>query len=207
MVVPLLPPIPLIDPISIQGALVALNQVIIGVATGVALQILISIFLVGGQFIAIQMGLGFSTMIDPINGEQSATLGLFFAFMVTLLFLSMDAHLLVLNIIVESFKTLPVSGDSLSLTDYWSLVEWGGKVFSGGTLVALPTVIALFLINISMGVMARVTPQLNIFSVGFPIYIFVGLFCIGFTLSTVLFQFQTYLFETLTIVKQITKVS
>ncbi|MEK6748917.1 MAG: flagellar biosynthetic protein FliR [Pseudomonadota bacterium] len=207
MVVPLLPPVPSIDPVSIQGVLVAGHQVLIGIASGLAMQILIAIFMVGGQFIAIQMGLGFSTMIDPINGEQSATLGLFFSFIVTLLFIVMNGHLLVLNIIVESFKTLPVAEKGPELSAYWSLIEWAGKIFSGGTLVALPAVAALFLVNVAMGVMSRAAPQINLFSIGFSIYIFVGLFAILFTLSTVLVQFQTYLFEAINVLKQITKVS
>jgi len=98
-----------------------------------------------------------------------------FLIMVTLIFLALNGHLLIIDVLAQSFKLLPVGPFLPSREGLWQLVVWGGTMFAGGILVALPALAALLLVNLAFGVTSRAAPQLNIFAVGFPVMIMVGL--------------------------------
>jgi flagellar biosynthetic protein FliR len=121
------------------------------------------------------MGLGFASIIDPQNGVQVPVVSQAFLIMVTLVFLALNGHLLLIEVLAESFQRLPVGPLVISNDGLWQLVSWGSNMFVGGMLVALPAVAALLLVNLAFGVTSRAAPQLNIFAVGFPVMIMVGM--------------------------------
>ncbi|RML70863.1 Flagellar biosynthetic protein fliR, partial [Pseudomonas syringae pv. maculicola] len=115
--------------------------------------------------------------------------GQFFTMLVTLLFLSMNGHLVALEILVESFTTMPVGG-GLLVNNFWELANGLGWALSAGLRLVLPAVTALLIINIAFGVMTRAAPQLNIFSIGFPLTLVLGMVILWMTMGDILNQYQ-----------------
>ncbi|MDD0843849.1 flagellar biosynthetic protein FliR [Pseudomonas sp. Gutcm_11s] len=202
---PNLPPMPQVDSISLQSMLLIGEQVLIGVMFGFMLQLYFHLFTVAGQIIAMQMGLGFASMVDPSNGVSVPVLGQFLLMLVTLLFLAMNGHLVVFEVLAESFVTLPV-GEGLLLDHYWTLAGKLTWVIAAGLLMALPVVTALLIINLAFGVMTRAAPQLNIFSIGFPLTLVLGLFIFWVGLSDFLAQFQVLTSEALQQLRELARV-
>ncbi|TWI53910.1 flagellar biosynthetic protein FliR [Pseudomonas duriflava] len=196
LLVPTLPPMPQVDAISVQALPLIAEQVLIGALMGFSLQLFFHVFVVAGQLLSIQAGLSFASMVDPANGISVPVLGQFFTVLVTLLFLAMNGHLVVFEILVESFTTLPV-GDVLSVDHYWDIAGKLGWVLGAGVLLVLPAVTALLVINLSFGVMTRAAPQLNIFSIGMPLTVGLGLVIIWIGTADILSQYQSLVTEAL----------
>jgi flagellar biosynthetic protein FliR len=163
-----------IDLLSGDTVVTIIQQVLIGLIMGFSLQIVFHAFVLGGQVIAMQMGLGFAAMMDPQTGSNVPFVSQFYTILVTLVFFALDGHLIMISVLAESFNILPVSIHGISQSDYMTMAYWGGQMFSGAVMMALPAIAALLLVNISFGVMTRAAPQLNIFAVGFPITIVFG---------------------------------
>ena len=185
ILVPVIPKAPVIDLISAEAVLISAYQILIGVAMGFIMQMVFSAFVIAGQSIAMAMGLGFASIIDPQNGVQVPVVSRAFLIMVTLVFLALNGHLLLIEVLADSFQRLPVGTVAISHDGLWQLVSWGSNMFVGGMLVALPAVAALLLVNLAFGVTSRAAPQLNIFAVGFPVMIMVGLAFIILTLPSI----------------------
>lgn len=205
VLVPALPAMPALDGISVQSGLLVLEQVLIGIMLGFSLQFFFQAFVVAGQIISTQMGLGFASMVDPANGISVPVLGQFYLMLVTLLFLLMNGHLLVFEVIAESFVTLPV-GAGLSSEHYWLLAGRLGWVMGAGLLLALPAVTALLVVNLAFGVMTRAAPQLNIFAIGFPLTLVLGLFIVWLGIVDLNAQFQSLFREALQLLRDLARI-
>ncbi|KAF0193058.1 MAG: flagellar biosynthetic protein FliR [Gammaproteobacteria bacterium] len=192
-VAPMLPPAPAVGPLSSDGILIVVHQILIGLAMGFALRLVFDALANGGQIIGMSMGLGFASMNDPQHGVSVPVLSHFFTLFATLLFLSLDGHLVLLGVLVNSFDTLPVSATGITLASLWDLVLWGGWLFSGAVLIALPATAAMLVVHIAFGVMSRASPQLNIFVIGFPITLLVGFVVIAISLPSLLPQLTALL--------------
>ena len=173
LVVPLLPA-PAIAPFSGEGFVVVAQQLLIGVALGFALQVVFDALGLAGQLLANSMGLSFAFNVDPLRGSSTAALGQLYIILATLVFLSLGGHLALIQVLVDGFTPMPI-GASLPVEGLWSIVLWGGTLFSGAISIALPGVTALLIVNLAFGVMSRAAPSLNLFAVGFPISLIVGL--------------------------------
>jgi len=196
VVAPVLPAMPVVQALDLSALLLIGEQIIIGAGMGLALQLFFHIFVIAGQIISTQMGMGFASMVDPTNGVSSATIGQFFTMLVTLLFLAMNGHLVVLEVVVESFTTMPV-GSGLLVNNFWELATGLGWVMSSGLRLVLPAITALLIINIAFGVMTRAAPQLNIFSIGFPLTLVLGMVILWMTMADILNQYQPLAVEAL----------
>ncbi len=175
VIVPVLPPSPAVDPLSGTALIITFNQLLIGLALGFSLRLVFSAIEIAGQIIGQLMGLGFASMIDPENGVQVPVVSQFYSIFAILLFLALNGHLLLIEMIADSFQTIPVSTQGIPLAGLRALADWGGQMFAGAVLVALPAICALLLVNVAFGVMMRSAPQLNIFAVGFPITLLIGM--------------------------------
>lgn len=191
LIAPILPAAPAVDPLSLTGLTITLQQILIGIAMGFTLQLVFAAIITGGQMIAMQMGLGFASMVDPQNGVQVPVLAQFYLLMTTLLFLGLNGHLLLIDLLAESFRLMPVGGDVMSREAIWAIASWGSQMFAGGVWLALPAAASLLMINIAFGVMARSAPQLNIFAIGFPVTMMMGFVVILYTLPNVVPQFSS----------------
>ncbi|MGR9053851.1 MAG: flagellar biosynthetic protein FliR, partial [Gammaproteobacteria bacterium] len=151
VVVPLLPPLPEVEVFSYQGFGVAVQQVLIGLVAGFIIQLVFAAVIFGGQGIAYSMGLGFASLVDPQNGQQVPVVSQLYVVAGTLLFLTLDGHLVVIKMLLDSFITFPIAAEGLMPADYWAVLAWASRVFAGGLLLALPVIASLLLVNISFG--------------------------------------------------------
>ena len=181
--------VPDLEPFSLASTFVIGQQILIGAVMAFTLQILFQIFVVGGQLVAMQSGLGFGTLMDPVNGINVTSISQLYLMSVNLLFFTMNGHLTVISMLSESFATLPI-GAPLPQESLMALAKMGSWLFSSGLLVAWPAVISLLVVNFTFGVISRVAPQMNIISIGFPFTMVTGLVIIWLTLPNVLPQFD-----------------
>jgi flagellar biosynthetic protein FliR len=203
LVVPMIPPVPQVDPFSADAVVITLQQILIGVGMGFALTALFQLFVVAGQMIAMQMGLGFASMVDPANGVNVPVLAQIYSITITLLYLAMNGHLVAFDVFIESFHTLPIGLEGLGQAGLWSLAHRISWMFAAAMLLALPAVTAVFIVNISFGVMTRAAPQMNIFALGFPIGLIFGLFAIWVLHANFLPHFEQYSRETFEFMRQL----
>lgn len=180
----------MVDMFSYQGFLVAVAQVMIGLVSGFIVQLVFSALLFAGQGVALSMGLGFASMVDPQNGQQVPVIAQFYVMTSTLVFLSLDGHLVLISMLLDSFTSLPIGIDGITKANIWTILIWSSRMFAGGLLLTMPIVVSLLLVNISLGVATRAAPQLNIFSVGFPVTLMLGMVLVWMTLPDVLGQFE-----------------
>ncbi len=174
LVVPLMPATG-IAPFSAQGLVVVAQQLLIGIALGFALQIVFDALGLAGQLLANSMGLSFAFNVDPLRGSSTAALGQIYIILATLVFLALDGHLALLQVLVDGFGTMPVGTTGLGREGLWALVLWGGQLFAGAISIALPGITALLIVNLAFGVVSRAAPSLNLFAVGFPFSLVIGL--------------------------------
>jgi flagellar biosynthetic protein FliR len=189
----LAPLIPVTQPfeLSLATGFTVLQEALIGVAIGFCLQMIFDALIIAGQTIAMSMGLGLATMVDPQRGISVPVVSQFFVIMGLLIFLALGGHLATVRLIADSFATLPV-GEPLGAEGAWTIAAWGSQMFAGALRIALPAATALLIANIAFGVMSRAAPTLNLFAVGLPAGLLIGflllLLNIGH-LSTLLAQF------------------
>jgi len=193
VLVPVIPAAPAVDPLSPAGVLVTAQQLLIGLILGFMLQLVFSALMIAGHTVAMGMGLGFASMVDPQNGVQVPVVGQYYVTFASLLFLALNGHLALIGVLADSFHSLPVAVDGVSRQTLWEVAVWGSRMFAGGLLIAIPAVTALLLTNIAFGVITRAAPQLNIFGVGFPLTLTLGFVIMMFTLPALVPQFTDLL--------------
>lgn len=164
---------------SAPGVWLLIKQILIGVSIGFTMQLAFALFRVAGEFIGMQMGLSFATFIDPAMGGNTSVLSRFFNILATLLFLVLNGHLWLISLLADSFYVIPINPDPLNTSVFLSIARTGGLVFLNGLTLALPLMTFLLVINMSLGILNRMTPQLSIFVIGFPITLTVGMIIIG----------------------------
>jgi flagellar biosynthetic protein FliR len=171
--------IPLNSPLAL---LVAMQQILIGLTIGFAARVIFTAIEFAGEIVGLQMGLNFASFFDPLSGAQATSVSRFFGTCAAWLFVVMNGHLLITAAVVNSFTTFPVAPEPLGFLRELQPQVWGAEVFKLGLWVSLPIVTMLLLVNMVMGLIARVSPQMNVFSVGFPVSIGVGLVGLWLTL-------------------------
>lgn len=165
-----------------QLVLNLIYQLIIGVAFGFIVNLIFQSFILAGQIISMQMGLGFAQLVDPLSGISVPALGQFYLLLVTLFYLGMDGHLYIISELVHSFSTIPLDMEALTQVDMRQLVDLVQNMFVFGLKIALPITIALLITNCIFGIIAKASPQINIFSLGFSFTLLVGILLIWVTL-------------------------
>jgi flagellar biosynthetic protein FliR len=180
---------PLIDPYSAAGLREIFNQVLIGTVMGMLLQIVNAALVVGGQAVSGSMGLGMANMVDPNMGNVPV-ISQFFIICSTLIFMGLGGHVVVITLILESFKSLPI-GQMLAPDMLMAvLLQWSAMMFLGALLLALPIMVSLLFVNIGVGVITRAAPALNIFAVGFPAMIMAGMLLLAMSMSSIGYRIQ-----------------
>ncbi|KTC86405.1 flagellar biosynthetic protein FliR [Legionella brunensis] len=160
-------------------------EILLGILMGFILQLVFQIFILGGQIVAMQAGLGFAVMVDPASKATVPLVSQFYLMLISLVFLSLNGHLAVLNALLNSFREMPVGQVDISLSALGGILTFSGWMFKEAMLVALPAILALLIVNLAFGVMTRVAPQLNIFSMGFPLTLLMGMVIIHISLPGV----------------------
>lgn len=184
VIVPIIPPVPQIDPISLKGTLISIQQVIIGIGMGLSIRVIFIALELAGQAIGQLMGLMLASMVDPLNGNQVPIIGQFYLLLASLLFLVVDGHLMMIRVLAESFISMPIATTGLSKNGAWEVLMWTGRIINTAVVIALPALVSLLIVNLSFGVMTRSAPSLNIFAVGFPVMIILGVIIIFVSLNS-----------------------
>jgi len=175
--------IPKVQPMSPEGLLAIAQELIVGLSIGFVLRLATEAALLAGQLISTGMGLSFATVVDPQNGGMPL-LGRFYIIVSSLLLLATNAHLSLIALLGQSFQVLPMGSGGIGPTEARAIVEFGAVMFAGAVQLALPSVVAILMVNIAFGVISRAAPTLNLFAVGFPITIMLGLFIIVLSIRT-----------------------
>lgn len=160
---------------SADGFVTTAQQVLIGVAMGFALQLMFDALTLAGQLLANAMGLGFAFTIDPLRAVTTQSLGQLYVLLGTLTFLALNGHIALIETLARSFQTLPIGPQGLSPAALHALANWGSTMLLGAVRIALPGLTALLVINLAFGVTSRAAPALNLFAVGFPITLAIGM--------------------------------
>ena len=164
---------PAVDLLSPVFFLYLAQEIVIGFAIGFVLRLVIDAAVVAGQVLAISMGLHFATVVDPQQGG-TPTLSQFYVIVATLLIVTSNAHISLIEVLASSFESLPITGAGLTADSAWLIAGLAGNMFVAGLQIALPAVAAILIVNVAFGVVSRAAPTLNLFAVGFPITMIIG---------------------------------
>ena len=183
VIMPVVPPSPVTDLVSAGTFVLVIQQLLIGIAIGFISMMVLNTFVLAGQIIAMQTGLGFASIVDPVNGINVPAVGQFYLILATLLFWTMDGHLSMIQMMVMSFEAFPIGAAWWSPEQLQSIALWGGWMFVAAITLSLAPIVSLLIVNLAFGVMTKAAPQLNIFSIGFSIAQIMGLLIIWITLD------------------------
>jgi flagellar biosynthetic protein FliR len=175
---------------SAVALMLTAQQVFIGLALGFAVRVVFAAVEFAGELVGLQMGLNFAGFFDPATATQTTASARFFSTLVGWLFVVINGHLLVMMAIVESFKVFPASPEPLEFLHRIEPLVWGGELLRLGLWIALPLVTMLLFVNLVLGLISRVAAQINIFAVGFPITLGVGLLGLLLTLPMMQAPFE-----------------
>jgi len=182
IIAPTVPALPAADPLSLAGLLILIQEMLIGLAMGFAIRIVFAAVEMAGEISSLTMGLGFATFFDPQSQGRSSAISQFLALLATMAFIATNAHLALLSALAESFVSLPISASPVGGAGFKQLADYGAKIFSSGVQISLPIVAALLITNVALGILTRAAPQLNLFGIGFPITLTIGMLVISLTL-------------------------
>jgi len=182
IIAPTVPALPATDPMSLPGLLILTQEMLVGLAMGFTIRIVFAAIEMVGEISSLTMGLGFASFFDPQTRGRSSAISQFLVMLASLLFLSVNAHLVLLAALAESFVSLPISAQPIHSGGFQQLAAWGAEIFRSGVQIALPIVAALLLTNVALGILTRAAPQLNIFGIGFPVTLGVGLLVLAMAL-------------------------
>jgi flagellar biosynthetic protein FliR len=178
-VLPEMPVVPLDSP---QALMLVAQQVLIGLSMAFAVRLIFAAVEFAGEIGGLQMGLTFAGFFDPASGGQTTALSRFFGMVISWMFIVINGHLLMISAVVQSFHAFPVSTEPFAFLRATRPELWGAEMFSLGLWIALPLIAMLLFTNLVLGVIARVAQQMNIFAIGFPITLSVGLIGVLLTL-------------------------
>ncbi len=167
---------------SPQAFMLVLQQMVIGLALGFSVRVVFAAVEFAGEVIGLQMGLNFAGFFDPVSAASGTATSRFFGTMVAWLFVVSGGHLLVIAALVQSFAAFPVGPEPFAFLHAVQPQRWGAEIFSLGLWIALPLVAMLLMVNLVLGLISRVAAQINVFSVGFPVTLGMGLLGMMLTL-------------------------
>lgn len=165
--------LPAYSPLSLLGFLAVGQELLVGIAIGFLLKLAIEAAILGGQIVSSGTGLSFAVVVDPQAGGIPL-LGRFYLVIATLLMLAVNAHLQLIEVLATSFELLPIGSGGLDVGDMRLVADFASLMFIGAVKLALPSVIAMLMVNIAFGVISRAAPTLNLFAVGFPVAMLMG---------------------------------
>lgn len=170
---------PIVDINSPQAVGAVLQQVGVGLSIGFAVRLVFAAVELAGELVGLQMGLNFAAFFDPSSNAQVSAVSRFLGHMATLMFVVINGHLMVLLALIKSFDAFPTDGNILTMLAQVKIYNLGSELFSSALWIALPMIGLLLFVNLTLGIISRVAPQMNIYAIGFPITLAMGL--IGLT--------------------------
>lgn len=175
---------PLTGLLEARGFVELAHNILVGLALGFAIRIVFVGIELAGQLIGLQIGLSFAAFFNPDTSDTENVISNFMSMLVLLMFLAIDGHLMLLSALAETFQLFPVDAVGSAPIDPLTIVRAGSDLFSVALTICLPILAVMLLVNVVLGVMARVAPQLNLFAVGFPLTVLAGLAALTLFLPT-----------------------
>ena len=160
----------------IAYAAAVLVELFVGWLIGFVAYVTLAAINMAGKVMDMQVGFSIVNVMDPTSGQQSPLIGSFLYNLGIIILLVTNGHYMILSALVESFRAVPIMGmqGNLALTDL--MINFTNGIFATGVKIAMPVTFAIMLTNVSLGILARTMPQLNIFVVGIPLQIIIGMF-------------------------------
>lgn len=158
---------------------VLIQQILIGTILGLSMQLAFASVRHAGEVIGLQMGLSFATFVDPSGGPNMPILARIFNMLTMLLFMVFDGHLWLLSVLADTFYVVPIGNQTFNSLGILTLVQSGGTIFINGMMLAMPLITLLLVLNLSLGILNRMTPQLSVFVVGFPLTLTIGMLALS----------------------------
>jgi flagellar biosynthetic protein FliR len=177
--------LPPVEPVPLDSApavMLVIQQLLIGLTLGFSVRLVFAAVELAGEIAGLQMGMNFAGFFDPILASQATATSRFFGTLIAFLFIVTDGHLHVIGAVVQSFQAFPVAPEPFAFLRATQPQVWGAEIFRLGLWIATPLIAIMLLVNMVLGVVSRVAPQANIFSLGFPITMGVGLIGMVFML-------------------------
>jgi flagellar biosynthetic protein FliR len=173
-------------------AVLAVQEVITGIAIGFASGIIFAGAQVAGELIGFDLGLSLATAFDPETGTNNI-IGSFLYLAMVLVFLLLNGPQFILQAIVLSYDAVPLGGLAISGATAEKMLQMVGVIFVVGLKCAAPIIVASFLLNLALAVLARVAPQVNVFIISFPIKIGVGVLVLMAAAPILVYAFRRLL--------------
>ena len=183
MLTPLVPPPETFPETTPEVLMGVVSEGMMGVLLAFGVRMLFSTVQIAGQFMSFQMGFSMAKAMDPVTGAQSAVLSQFLYLFLILIFFSIDGHHYFIQALAQSFYVVPPNSFQLKASLYTLLIRTSSQMLVIALKIAAPIIIALFLTNLALGIVARTVPQVNILMIGFPIKVTIGFIFFGFTIS------------------------
>ena len=185
IITPMLPEKVLLNELmSLRTVLLTGEQLLWGMLFGMAMQLVFVALQTAGHILSMNMGLGMAMMNDPVNGSSTTVISQMIYTFCGLLFFVMDGHLLVVTILYKGFVWWPI-GQAINKPTLLLIVQSLGWIMSSATLIAIPTTFVMLIVQGGFGLLNRVSPTLNLFSLGFPISMLFGLLCISMMMTNI----------------------
>ena len=206
VIAPIIPSTATQEVLSAAGLVMVIQEIGIGVVMGFLVQLVFDAIALGGQVIGMSMGLGFAVFLDRARGVSIPVLGQLFMMLGMLVFLSLDGHLAMIQLLAESFHAWPMSQRGVTPTMLSELLTWSSQMFVFALKIALPAITALLVVNLSFGIMSRAAPTLNLFAVGFPVAMLLGFAVIFLNMGVLVENVSTFLALSISAISQLLNV-
>ena len=182
---------------SLNFIFIVLVEIAVGITAGLIVTIWFSSVALAGEKMATSAGLGYAAQIDPQAGGQTPVVSVILNLFLIVLFVSLDGHLLMLRVFFESYLILPIGSMPPPMVLIGAGIKAAGSMFIAASLIMLPVVGIILMINVSAGIMTRSAPQLNLFSFVFPVTILGAFIILYFSTGTMALAFSDLIFSSI----------
>ena len=182
---------------SLNFIFIVLVEIAVGLTAGLIVTIWFASVALAGEKMATSAGLGYAAQIDPQAGGQTPVVSVILNLFLIVLFVSLDGHLLMLRVFFESFSILPIGSTPPPMVLIGAGIKAAGSMFIAASLIMLPVVGIILMINVSAGIMTRSAPQLNLFSFVFPVTILGAFIILYFSTGTMALAFSDLIFSSI----------
>ncbi len=180
---------------SILGfAVIAGKEFLVGIIIGFVSFLVLSALYIAGQIIDMQIGFGMVNVLDPTMNTQVPVTGNFIYIMTILFFMAIDGHHILLSALFKSYSVLPINGFAFTETMVNNINTIFSDVFMIGFKISIPVLAAILLSEVALGILSRTVPQMNVFVVGMPLKIGLGLFTF-YLMMPVFIRIMTFTFD------------
>jgi flagellar biosynthetic protein FliR len=180
-----------IDAKMLEIVIAIIREMIVGAALGLVGQIIFGGVQFGGQFISIQVGLGFANVVDPRTQTQNPVFSQLFTLFGVLLFILMGGDHIYLRALAKSFEIIPI-GQVNAAAVAPKFIDMAGELFIIGVQLASPFIVVIFLLDLTFAIFARIMPQANIFFIALPLKVGGGLIILWLIIPKLVVAFDVF---------------